>query len=153
GSSGIDDTGQRLEVIELKRVSSVIRREEATIDDRSDERNRQRFTIELLADVDPAGVASQWFVDGYGFGMRYQREMTLRWLNLGKSHEAGHSVTLAGRADDVPLFRVCQECGKLDTSTGANRENEHRPWCPLRRAKEEKIRTVALARSLRTEAI
>src|SRR5690606_11290341 len=37
GSSGIDDTGQRLEVIELKRVSSVIRREEATIDDRSDE--------------------------------------------------------------------------------------------------------------------
>lgn len=153
GDRGIADVAQQVEVVELKRVSSVIRREEATIDDRNDERERERFTIRTLADVDPAAVTRQWFVEDYGFGARYQRQMTIRWLNLGKASAQGATVELAGQPHDVALFRVCEQCGKLDTSTGANRASEHRPWCPLRKASNEKVRTVALARSLTTEGL
>ncbi|PTU57877.1 heavy metal resistance protein CzcA [Sphaerisporangium cinnabarinum] len=153
GAPGIADVAQRVEVVELKRVSSVIRREEATIDDRHDERERERFTIRTLADVDPAAVTRQWFVKDYGFGARYQREMIVRWLNLGKASAQGATVELAGQPHDVALFRVCERCGKLDTSTGANRASEHRPWCPLRKATSERVRTVALARSLTTEGL
>lgn len=153
GDDGIADVAQQLEVVELTRVSSVIRREEATIDDRNDERERERFTIRTLADIDPAAVTRQWFVTGYGFGARYQRQMTIRWLNLGKTSSQGATVELAGQPHDVAMFRVCEQCGKLDTSTGANRASEHRPWCPLRKASDEKVRTVALARSLTTEGL
>ncbi|WP_144679692.1 DEAD/DEAH box helicase [Cellulosimicrobium sp. TH-20] len=153
GSPALADVAQQIEVVELKRVSSVIRREEATIDDRSDERERERFTIRTLADVDPAAVTRQWFVEGYGFGARYQREMTIRWLNLGRSSAQGATLELGGQPHDVALFRVCERCGKLDTSTGANRASEHRPWCPLRRARDESVRTVALSRSLTTEGL
>ncbi|MDO8147512.1 DEAD/DEAH box helicase [Isoptericola sp. b515] len=153
GDHGIADVAQQVEVVELKRVSSVIRREEATIDDRSDERDRERYTIRTLADVDPDDVARQWFVEDHGFGARYQRQMTIRWLNLGKASAQGATVQLAGQPHDVAKFRVCERCGKLDTSTGANRASEHRPWCPLRRANEEQVRTVALARSLTTEGL
>ncbi|GAB3085649.1 DEAD/DEAH box helicase [Isoptericola nanjingensis] len=153
GDPGIADVAQQVEVVELKRVSSVIRREEATIDDRHDERERERFTIRTLADVDPAAVTRQWFVKDYGFGARYQRQMTIRWLNLGKASAQGATVELAGQPHDVAMFRVCEQCGKLDTSTGANRASEHRPWCPLRKASNEKVRTVALARSLTTEGL
>ncbi|AEG43909.1 DEAD/DEAH box helicase [Isoptericola variabilis] len=153
GEDGIADVAQQVEVVELKRVSSVIRREEATIDDRSDERERERFTIRALADVDPASVARQWFVKDYGFGARYQRQMTIRWLNLGKASAQGSTLQVAGQGHDVALFRVCRSCGKLDTSTGANKASEHRPWCPLRKATKEETRSVALARSLTTEGL
>ncbi|PRZ08599.1 uncharacterized protein DUF1998 [Isoptericola sp. CG 20/1183] len=153
GDDGISDIAQQVEVVKLQRVSSVIRREEATIDDRSDERERERYTIRTLADVDPAGVAKQWFVEDYGFGARYQRQMHIRWLNLGKASAQGATVEIAGQPHDVAMFRVCEQCGKLDTSTGANRASEHRPWCPLRKASTEQVRTVALARSLTTEGL
>lgn len=154
GETGIADVAQRVEVVELQRVSSVIRREEAAIDDRSDERERAQYTIRTLADVDPTAPGGrQWFVEDYGFGARYQRQMHIRWLNLGKSSAQGATVQISGEPHDVALFRVCQQCGKLDTATGANRAHEHRPWCPLRKEGTEQVRTVALARSLTTEGL
>ncbi len=85
----------------------------------------------------PTSTRPPWRASGsskdYGFGARYQRQMTIRWLNLGKASAQGATVELAGRPHDVALFRVCERCGKLDTSTGANRASEHRPWCPVAR--------------------
>ncbi|RPF20984.1 DEAD/DEAH box helicase [Myceligenerans xiligouense] len=153
GKPGIADVAQRIEVVELKRVSSVIRREEATIDDRRDEREQAGWAIRTCADIDPAATSTQWFVEGFGFGARYQRGMTVRWLNLGRSGAQGKPLMLAGEESSVTLFRVCESCGKLDTSTGQNSAAEHRPWCPLRSARQEKARTVALSRTLTTEGL
>ncbi|MFI8523096.1 DEAD/DEAH box helicase [Promicromonospora sukumoe] len=153
GDHGIADVAQRVDVVELKRVSSVIRREEATIDDRRDERDQSSWTIRTLADVDPEATSQQWFVDGYGFGARYQRGMHVRWLNLGRASTQGQSIRLAGQEADVAMFRVCESCGKLDTSTSVNIAAEHRPWCPLRKAQTERTRTLALSRSLTTEGL
>ncbi|GAB2622919.1 DEAD/DEAH box helicase [Pseudactinotalea suaedae] len=152
-ATGIADVAQRLPVVEMKRVSSAMRREEAVIDGERDERLREQYQVATLADIDPERVVRRWFVDSYGFGATYVRDMTVRWANLGKGSARGASRTLANEESTAPLFRLCSACGKLDTTTGANRASEHRPWCRLRRATEEEATSIALTRSLRTEGL
>lgn len=153
GTFAIADMSQRVPVAELATVSAIIRREEATIDDSRDERNRERFTVVAAADIDPDQVGKRWFVEGVGFGAKHLRQLQIRWLNLGSAGIGGGSRLLAGQESDAALFRVCAECGKLDTATGANRASEHRPWCSLRTAMEETTTSLALARRLTTEGV
>ena len=152
-STAIADTAQRLPVIELTNVSAIIRRDESTIDDASDERSRERYTVLTAADIDPAGVTKRWFVDKLGFGAKHLRNLQVRWINLGRTGIGGATRLLAGQEADTALFRVCSECGKLDTSTGANRRSEHRPWCSLRNSLDESTTNLSLARKLRTEGL
>lgn len=152
-SAGIADVGQRLPVVELTAVSSAIRREEATIDDVRDERMRERFDIVLAADIDGAGESRKWFAEGAGIGAKHIRGLTLRWLNVGKTHAPGTSRLIAGDEWNAAMFRLCAECGKLDLATGRNSVNEHRPWCSLRSAPEEKTVSIALARKMVTEGL
>ncbi|MET9327988.1 DEAD/DEAH box helicase [Tsukamurella sp. NPDC003166] len=153
GSKTISDAGQRLPVVELKNVSSVIRREEATIDDASDERARQLYRVVTAVDVDPAHIDSRWFVEGLGLGVTHARRLRVRWLNMGTALSAGGSRLVAGQEIEASLFRVCRECGKLDHSSRSNRPAEHRPWCPLRTALDEDTVSVALAREMSTEGL
>jgi ATP-dependent helicase YprA (DUF1998 family) len=152
-SSSIADTSQRVPVIELNSVSAVIRREEATIDDASDERNRDRYSIVTAADINPANVTKRWFVEDLGFGAKHLRNIEVRWINLGRSGVGGSARQIAGDEYDAATFRVCGECGKLDKSTGRNRPSEHRPWCSLRDALEESTTNLSLARKLTTEGL
>jgi ATP-dependent helicase YprA (DUF1998 family) len=153
GGKGIADTKQHLEAIELTRVSAELRRDEAAITDRNDERRRERFAIFVAADVDPAAVVRQWYVDGYDFGVKYLRRMDIRWINAGRAAGYGATTTIGGVQRPANLFRVCAGCGKLDRSARTNRPDEHRPWCRYRKAAQEQARTVALMRSLRTQAV
>ena len=153
GSAQIGDTGQRLRMIELQQVSAVIRRDEATIGDATDERERRAYTVVTAADIDPALVTAQWYESTLGFGVKHLRRMTIRWLNLGGAGIGGTTRILAGAEARTGLFRLCAECGKLDTFSGVNKPSEHRPWCSLRKAAEEDTVDVALTRSLTTEGL
>ena len=152
-SATIADVSQRVPVVELSTVSAVIRREEATIDDASDERNRERYSIVTAADIDPMNITRRWFVQDVGFGAKHLRNLEVRWINLGRSGTGGSMKILAGDEIDAANFRVCSECGKLDTSTGRNQRREHRPWCSLRDALEESTTNIALSRKLITEGL
>ena len=141
-----------LDVVELTSVSSAVRREEATIDDARDERQRAGFEIVTAADV--GEPRHEWHVDGYPFGVKHLVGMTIRWLNLGRAGEpASGTRLLSGHEHPAPLFRVCAKCGKVDTGTGRNSAAEHRPWCPQRKALDEDVRAVALSRTLTTEGV
>ena len=153
GSSAFADVNQRVDVVELSRASSAMRREEASIDDSTDERTREQFTVVTSADIDPEKIAKQWFVDGYGFGVRHLRDMTIQWTNIGRTASQGSPRTISGSDYSAPLFRVCSSCGQLDTSTLMNQASEHRPWCPRRKSTEESTKTLGLARRLRTEGL
>ena len=155
GDPAISDVKQILDVVELERVSSAMRREEAAIDDGRDERERVSFQVVTAADVD--SPRHQWFVEDYesgSFGLKHLTNMTIRWLNIGKTSEPGSgNRVFSGEACAAPLFRVCSGCGKLDSRTGQNSPAEHRPWCMYRNATQESVRQVALSRILRTEAV
>ncbi|KQY51702.1 DEAD/DEAH box helicase [Nocardioides sp. Root140] len=153
GSPGVADVRQALDVVELSRVSSVMRRDEATIDDRRDERIRERFDQVVIADISPEKVTRQWFVAGHGFGAKHLRNLDLTWLNFGRSSGHGSTRFVGDHEVDAELFRLCSECGKLDQETGKNSKYEHRPWCSLRTAVDETARQIALSRHLQTEGL
>lgn len=151
GSPGLSGSEHHLDVVELTRVSAEMRRDEAVITDRSDERRRERFTIAVAADIDPAQVARQWYVSGYDFGTKYLRRMDVRWVNLGRQGAHGTHRYIAGSEEPAALFRVCEGCGVLDRSSRVNRASEHRAWCRYRKAPEEHTRSIALTRTLATQ--
>jgi hypothetical protein len=138
-------------VVELSRVSAQLRRDEAAINDRNDERKRERYAINLAADIDPAYVAKRWYVNDYDFGTKYLRRMVIRWVNVGRGTTHGASRQIAGNTGPAPLFRVCEGCGVLDKATGTNRPDEHRAWCRYRKADDEHVRNIALTRTLTTQ--
>ena len=152
GSTGLADTGQRLDLIELSHVSAEVRRDEAMISDRRDQRDRIPFHIISAADIDLAHMQRRWFAEDTGIGCTYLRSMDLRWINVGAP---GHGTSRIISADERTgaLFRVCSGCGKLDTDTGRNRPHEHRAWCPYRTAATENTAYVALSRTLRTQGL
>ena len=148
---GLSGSEHHLDVVELTRVSAEIRRDEAGIGDRNDERKREHFSIAVAADIDPAHVARKWYVNGYDFGTKYLRRMDIRWVNLGRQVAHGPSRLIAGIDEPAALFRVCEGCGKLDRSSRTNRADEHRAWCRYRKAPDEHVRSIALMRTLTTQ--
>lgn len=153
GGKAIADAAQRFEVVELEQVSAEVRRDEAGINDRRDDRERVRFTVFPTVDIVPTEVAEQWFVEGTDFGLKYVRDLTIRWLNVGKTGGYGQKRFIAGEERPSTLFRVCKECGKLDTSTGSSSRREHRPWCSLRTSKSENVASIVLSRVLNTQGV
>ena len=150
GGAGLSGMEHRLDVVELSRVSSQVRRDEAAIGDRSDERTRERYTISVCADIHPENVVKRWYVNDYDFGTKYLRQLVVRWVNVGR---AGHgpSRVIAGDQVQAPLFRVCEGCGVLDRAAGTNRPEEHRAWCRYRKDPDEHVRNIALGRTLTTQ--
>ncbi|MDJ1369931.1 DEAD/DEAH box helicase [Gulosibacter molinativorax] len=155
GEAAFADKGQRLHVIELEKVSAQVRRDEHLISDSSDDRVRSFFTSVELADFEPKNVLAQWFEENTGIAVKYLREVTLRTLNLGSSGESAGGVQriLGGNERQAPLFRVCRECGQLDTQPGENSWREHRPWCSHRKNRDEDPVNVALSRTLTTQGM
>jgi len=150
GGAGLSGMEHRLDVVELSRVSSQVRRDEAAISDRNDERTRERYTIIVCADLHQENVVKRWYVNDYDFGTKYLRQLVVRWVNVGR---AGHgpSRVIAGEQVQAPLFRVCEGCGVLDRAAGANRPEEHRAWCRYRKDPDEHVRNIALGRTLTTQ--
>jgi ATP-dependent helicase YprA (DUF1998 family) len=156
GSGGIADVAQEVRVVPMTHVSAEVRRDEATINDRSEQRVRERFTIMAAASLDVSKRRSGWLaanvMDG-GFGADYYDDATIRWINFGKSGQGGPEWNVAGETFHAPLFKVCEACGKLDLRVGKNEAFEHRAWCRHRQARDEHNIEVALSRTLRTQAV
>ena len=152
GSSAISDMGQQLQVIEFRRATAEVRRDEVTISDRRDQRDNTPFQMFVSADIDPANIDSRWFVQETNMGCTYLRSIDIRWLNAGNPGR-GSRKEIAGNEKMAGLFRVCSGCGKLDVDAGRNSKYEHRPWCVHRDAIAEDNRDIALMRTLRTQAL
>lgn len=150
---GISDIGQHLKVVELTRASAAIKRDESRIDDTHEERTQASFAVAPAADIDPSHIRNEWYVQHTEFGAQYLDRMDLRWINLGKETPSAPSQHVAGVRYHAPLFRICEGCGHLDRTTGTNDPSEHRPWCRYRNKLDEHVRTVALTRSLTTQAV
>ncbi|GIL33998.1 DEAD/DEAH box helicase [Phycicoccus sp. DTK01] len=154
GSLQIADAGQRLDVVELVRVMSEVRRDEHRIGESRDERKRTQFVLVPAPDFDPAKVTRQWTAAEGGFGVAHYDGMVLRWVNAGRvAAGAVMARRVAGQGTPNTLFRVCSSCGKADSETNANVRSEHRPWCPQRTSPTETARSVALTRSLTTQGL
>ncbi|MFB2572369.1 DEAD/DEAH box helicase [Micrococcus sp. IITD107] len=152
-ATGINDQGQVFSAVELTKVSAEIRRDESTITDSRDERQRHQFTVVPVADVEPGGVESSWSVESTGLGVEYLRHTTVTGLNLGSAGRRGGARVLAGGTYYPPLFTLCTYCGQQDTNRRANAKDEHRFWCRHRASDEEHTVDLLLAHRLRTQGV
>ena len=152
-TAAIADMGQIFDVVVMKKVSAEVRRDEAAINDRRDNRVRERFTIAAAADIDQQHLQKRWFVEGYEFGAEYFNRVDIRWINTGRTASNGGMRTIAGDDVRTPMFRLCSYCGQLDQSAKENRPNEHRFWCKFRKETQESIKEVVLARELNTQGV
>ncbi|MQY25724.1 DEAD/DEAH box helicase [Nocardia aurantia] len=154
GDGAVTDVSQQLQVLEMSKVSAEVRRDEAAITDSRDERHREVYSVVTAADIDPGNVARRWFATEHAFGAEYLRRIDIRWLNVGRRTSQGVRRTIAGTDVTTGLFRVCSGCGQLDRIAGRNEIYEHRSWCRYRKATDEHhVRDIALARTLRTQAV
>ena len=152
-SPTIGDTSMHLATVELSRVFSEVRRDEARIADSAEDRRKVQFGVAVCADLDPQLARRQWHVPATGLGIGHYSSLPIRWVNTGRTQRNGATIPLAGQ--DVPTagFEICAECGKADLDPRANSPQEHRAWCPLRKGSGENVCTVALTRTLTTEAL
>ena len=87
-------------------------------------RPRRRSSIVTAADIDPASVARQWFVEDYGFGASTCARMDLRWLNIGRRRATACTRIIAGderTGAAVPGLRGLRQA-----------RHRHRPQPPAR---------------------
>ena len=153
-NTAVRDVSQVLDVLPFTAASAVVRRDESAISDRRDDRDRTQFTLAQLADLPPEHTDPAWWVEGYPFGVQMAHRTTIRSLNLGRTASSGADLTLGGVEYRAPRFRVCENCGQLDSAVRANSRSEHRPWCPrLESPPEEHTRSIVLAHELVTQGV
>ena len=152
GSKGFADRDQLIDVVEMTKVYATVDAARSAINDISDDRTSLRFHTQLSFDVPEDGRGKAWYLSDSGFGMEYLAHVEMRWLNLGRMG-GGSQRTFAAVEREAPLFRVCERCGHLDSDVGANRWQDHAPWCEYRNAAEEHSISFALGRSLGTQAV
>ena len=152
GSKGFADRNQLIDVVEMTKVYATVDAARSAINDSTDDRTSLRFQTQLSFDVPEGGRGKAWYLSDSGFGMEYLSHVEMRWLNLGRMG-GGSPRTFAAIEREAPLFRVCERCGHLDSDVGANRWQDHAPWCEYRNAAEEHSISFALGRSLGTQAV
>lgn len=152
GEPRFADAAQVKKVVEMSKVYASVDYSRSAITDARDDRSSVRFEQALSMVVPDNGYGESWFLTGTGFGIRYVPSVEMRWLNLGRA-VGGVRETLCGEDVEAPLFRVCRECGYKDSEAGANRWQDHKPWCSLRNADEEDAIEFALGRRLTTQGV
>ncbi|SHI33344.1 protein of unknown function [Actinomyces denticolens] len=153
GDTGIADVGRARRVLRLTRVFADVAKDDARIGDARDERESTRFEVLPLADLDPTRAQRQWSVGATGFGLSRFRGLSLRWLNTGRTLPGQTVDQIGGEPVRARGFRLCEACGKLDTSTGTSSAREHRAWCEHRSDPREHVIQIDLMRDLVTEAL
>ncbi|MBX6722551.1 MAG: DUF1998 domain-containing protein, partial [Dactylosporangium sp.] len=166
----IADAGNVYKVLVPTRVIARDRRDDARIDDDSDDRESRTYSIVTAIDIDPSRIESSWKHGNATFGADFTRHAVVRTFNLGAArYDRAPDHAFAG--DDVRLnpFHVCGSCGgasadPLPTSpadllgpapvpSATAREDHHLPWCLARRGGAVQHHEIVLAHELHTEAL
>ncbi|MCO8271803.1 DEAD/DEAH box helicase [Actinoplanes sp. TRM 88003] len=168
---GIADHGRLFNVLQPTRVLSRDKRDDATIRDDSDDRERRYYATTVAVDVDPAHIEKEsWRHEQETFGVDYTRRAMVRRFNLGAQRFDRPAEFFAGEEVRVNPFHTCVSCGgttvdgvaatsqtvlaqAAGTAVAVGGEH-HRPWCPYRRSPDlEKHVELVLAHELETEAL
>jgi ATP-dependent helicase YprA (DUF1998 family) len=153
GSTGVCDTGAVHQLLELRRVSAVHRRDDVVIEDEAEDRTRIRFTTVTGVDIAPEAVAHAWRLAGKVFGAEYAREATIRTVNLGRAGKPGSDTAIAGERHPAPRFATCAYCGVVRAPGRPDEQVHHRGWCSTRRGTPTHWEELALSHEITTQAV
>lgn len=150
-STGVADAGAVHKVLELRKASAVHRRDEALIEDETEDRTRTRFITVTGVDVDYDQIQGAWRLRGQAFGAEYIRQATIRTVNLGRADRPGPDISVAGTHTSAPRFPSCVYCGVVRQS--AEDKVRHRGWCSTRRGTAPRWVDLLLSHEITTQAV
>ena len=151
GQAAIGDQGCLYRVLVPRRVTSRDKRDDAVIDDGSEQRDRKTYAVAAAVEVEPGRIARSWRHTSATFGVDFGRDVVIRRFNLGPARfDNSPEKPFAGEEVRLSPFLTCTACGgvALDglgaadpnsdgmTNSGARSPAtaHHRPWCPRRRS-------------------
>ena len=155
GSTGIADTGQRLDVVELTHVTAEIRRDEASISDRRDQRDNRDVPASSPPPTSTrrrSGAAGSSTDIGFGCTLP-PRDGPAVAQPRRRPGTAPTGMIAGERALRRAVPGVLAAAASSTPTPGATAPHEHRPWCRYRTATDENTATVALSRTLRTQGL
>ncbi|RCW45885.1 ATP-dependent helicase YprA (DUF1998 family) [Halopolyspora algeriensis] len=152
GNTGVADAGSVHKVLELRRVSAVHHRDEALIEDETEDRTRTRFATVTGVDVAPEHIEHAWRLSERVFGAEYVRQATIRTLNLGRADRKGSEAAISGERGSTPRFTTCGYCGVV-WQHGPEEKVRHRGWCSTRRGTPTSWEELLLSHQITTQAV
>ena len=104
--------------VKLSNVKSVNTREDATLDDSSDDRDSTYYRISKHISFDYHTFQGAWGMKEIPFGIEYVKNVVITEVNLGLSSEVDANKITINQQEEIPYhgFVTCKYCGK-STST------------------------------------
>ncbi len=153
GDTGVADIGAVHKLLPLREASAEHSRDEALIDDDTENRTRRRYSTVTSVDIDPADVKQAWRLKDQVFGAEYATRAIVRSLNLGTLVEHGAAVQVAGEKVVKSAFRTCVDCGVWWPENKPEDKVRHRGWCPTRKGGDAEWEELVLSHELTTQAV
>jgi DEAD/DEAH box helicase domain-containing protein len=112
------DAGRKRKMIRLRQVMATTHDRSSRIGDDQDERTPAFFTKSLLVDFEPTAREETYVFDDeeFPFGFEFIKNATFREVNFGEATGQGEKLEIAGEAKPRHGFKVCRQCGKVQTS-------------------------------------
>ena len=147
----------------LKSVKSVNSRTDAVLNDSSDDRIKEYYTISTHFDFDPKSIIGSYGMKSIPFGIEFVKDVEITKVNLGSGQIDANNIMI-NQIEEVPRhgFVTCSYCGK---STSKPRETSrfenksfHYPYCKhiskeYNGLSDDVFKEVYLTRSIKTEAL
>jgi DEAD/DEAH box helicase domain-containing protein len=155
-SSNWSDTSLLKPMLRMRQVVTTVTDRDSRIRDDADERELHFFNRHISVDLDVGQreKAYQLTDIAFPFGFEFIRKVTLREVNLGPQELGAEVLKIGGREHQGHGFRLCSECGKVQTAKNKQRW-KHDISCSRRgkESEEEALEAVFLYRELNSEAL
>ncbi|MCP5557684.1 MAG: DEAD/DEAH box helicase [Verrucomicrobiaceae bacterium] len=155
-SSNWSDTSLLKPMLRMRQVVTTVTDRDSRIRDDADERELHFFNRHISVDLDVGQreKAYQLTDIAFPFGFEFIRKVTLREVNLGPQELGAEVLKIGGREHQGHGFRICAECGKVQTAKNKQRW-KHDISCGRRgkETEEEVLEAVFLYRELSSEAL
>jgi DEAD/DEAH box helicase domain-containing protein len=111
------DGAQKRTLLRFRQAIANSNDEEARIDDSAEDREPNFYTRQLLANFEPTAVQEAWQLPagGTAFGFEFLSQVKFRDVNFGDTTKPGQSFKVADREATRPGFKLCRQCGKVQT--------------------------------------
>ena len=154
------DGAQRRTLLRFRQAIANSNDEDARIDDSAEDREPAFYTRQLLANFEPTAVSEAWQLPlgGTAFGFEFISRVTFRDVNFGEPTKPGQTFKVADREAARPGFKLCQHCGKVQSTPKRGEDpakQNHSLDCAYRESKDPKtlFECLYLYREFSSEAL
>jgi DEAD/DEAH box helicase domain-containing protein len=164
GDSSWSSTRNQHTFVKLNGVKSVNTKDKATLDDSSDDRDSNQYSISRHVTFDNSTFQGAWGMKDIPFGIEYVKNVEISTVNLGLASSVDANKVIINRIENIPYhgFVTCKLCGKSTSEPHKTKFDKnfsfHFGYCKYKNVlyqgeSNDVFEEVFLFREIKTEAI